>query len=638
MWPKLSQFVAANLVLASFEGCRAAVWLGNLADSYDFIVVGGGQAGLTIASRLSEDSSRTVLVIEAGDSGEAIQSKIDTPSSTYLDSITGTSADWQYTTIPEPNTNNRTIWWPRGKVLGGSSAMNAMYMVRPPQIEVDAWANLMAGESDAASQWNWNSLFAAMKKSETFHPPDEQARQLAQIQYDAGSHGEDGPIQVAYSPFQFEQNGQWIQAMSNAGIWSNPDAMSGRNWGAWTTNSFINPAGPWKRSYSRSAYIDPHKDRPNLTILVNSTVTRILFAQDSNSATGVEYAESRDGDRRTVNVNREVIVTSGAIGTPHVLLASGVGPRAVLEAAGVPVKVDLPGVGEHLQDHLTNSVTWNTSADTAGSLFKSGLRTPEFLSHINPGVAYLNASYLFGGDSGRDEFAQTVANQYSASLSTVPTQSSEIIEGYRVKYDVLSRTVIPSEVGIVELLLNMMGDGSISIGVAMQHPFSQGRLYINSSSVFDPPIIEPNYLAHPSDVVMLRQGLKVARAIGSVAPFNSTLGTELSPGPQVQTDEQWDAWIRGTTWTQFHPGCTCSMLPRNQGGVVDANLKVYGLDNVRVADGSVFPFLFSAHIGAPTYGVAEEASTLIRNSNSALPRGSWSWLGLFAIIGIVLAV
>ncbi|KAK7043178.1 hypothetical protein VNI00_008532 [Paramarasmius palmivorus] len=634
MWTKLSQFVAATLVLASFEGCRGAVWTGNLAESYDYIIVGGGQAGLTVAGRLSEDSSKTVLVIEAGDSGEAIQSKIDTPSSTYFDSITGTSADWQYTTVPEPNTNNRTIWWPRGKVLGGSSAMNAMYMVRPPQIEVDAWSELVSSDS-----WNWNSLFANMKKSETFHPPDNEARDVAKIQFDASSHGTDGPIQVAYSPFQFEQNGQWIEAMSNAGIWSNPDAMAGRNWGAWTTNSFIDPAGPWKRSYSRSAYIDPHKDRPNLTILVNSTVTRILFAsQDNPTATGVEYAETKDGEKRTVNVNREVIVTSGAIGSPHVLMTSGVGPRAVLEAAGVPVQVDLPGVGEHLQDHLTNSVTWNTSADTAGSLHASGLATPEFLSHINSGVAYLNASYLFGGDSGRDEFAQTVANQYSDSLSTVPTQSQEIIEGYRVKYDVLSKTVIPSEVGIVELLLNLMGDGSISIGVAMQHPFSQGRMYINSSSVFDHPIIEPNYLAHPSDVVMLRQGLKVARAIGSVAPFNSSLGAELSPGSEVQTDEQWDAWIKGTTWTQFHPGCTCSMLPQEQGGVVDANLKVYGLNNVRVADGSVFPFLFSAHVGAPTYGVAEEAATIIRNSNSALPNGSWSWLGLFAFIGVVLAV
>ncbi|KAK1232535.1 hypothetical protein PQX77_004328 [Marasmius sp. AFHP31] len=633
MWPKLEQLSAVALVLACADFSSARIPLsrrfavdGPLADSYDYVIVGGGQSGLALAARLTEDSSTTVLVIEAGDNGDGARQRIDTPSSTYLNSITGTQWDWQYTTLPEASTNNRTIWWPRGKVLGGTSAMNAMYMVRPSKIEVDAWADL----SGDASRWNWDSLYAAMKKSESFTPPNNDLRAIAKPQWDESSHGTDGPIHTSYPPFAFTQSGQFLDAMNNIGIWNNPDSMSGKNWGAWTTGTFINPSN-WTRSYSRTGYIDPLGQRTNLNIITNSTATRILFASESDStATGVEYARTKDAAKQSIKATREVIISSGAIGTPHLLLVSGIGPKSVLDGAGVKVQVDLPGVGQHLQDHLTNSVTWNTTSDTATALYSSGLRTPEFLGHVNSGVAYLNASYLFGN---AQNFQKQVEEQYSSSLSkALLSQDSTIIEGYKARYDVISKTIIPSQVGLVELLLNMMGNKTISVGVALQHPLSQGRLYINSSSIFDRPLIQANYLAHPADVVMLREGLKVARRLGSVAPFNNTLLNELSPGANVNSDEEWDKWIADSTWTQFHPGCTVSMLPQKQGGVVDSSLKVYGTNNVRVVDGSVFPFLFSAHLGAPTYGIAEIGATVVANSSSSLPKGSWSWLGLFTFI------
>ncbi|KAL0058832.1 hypothetical protein AAF712_014459 [Marasmius tenuissimus] len=514
-----------------------------------------------------------------------------------------------------------------------------MYMVRPSKIEVDAWAQMVEGTGDS-SKWNWDSQFAAMKKSETFTPPSGENKDIAKVQWDENSHGTDGPIHTSYPPFAFVQSGQFLDAMNNVGIWNNPDSMSGKNWGAWTTGNFINPSN-WTRSYSRTGYIDPLGQRANLNIITSSTATRILFASDSDlTANGVEFARNKDAAKQTVRANREVIISSGAIGSPHLLLVSGIGPKSVLDDAGVQTRVDLPGVGQHLQDHLTNSVTWNTTADTAGSLYATGLRSTEFLSHVNSGVAYLNASYLFGS---AEDFQKQVADQYTASLSTaLLSQDPAIIEGYKARYDVISKTIIPSEVGIVELLLNLMGDKSISIGVALQHPLSQGRLYVNSSSIFDPPQIQANYLAHPADIVMLREGLKVARRLGSVQPFNSTLLNELSPGAEVNTDEEWDRWIAGSTWTQFHPGCTVSMLPREQGGVVDASLKVYGTNHLRVVDGSVFPFLFAAHVGAPTYGVAETGASLVAadKSNSAstlLPKTSWSLIGLFAI-GVALAV
>ncbi|KAL0578857.1 hypothetical protein V5O48_003137 [Marasmius crinis-equi] len=644
MWPKLAQLSSVALVLASVDLSDAAHPLsrrfsfdGSLAESYDYVIVGGGQSGLTLAARLTEDSSTTVLVIEAGDNGDGIRSRIDTPSSTYLDSITGTQWDWQYSTLPDAATGNRTIFWPRGKVLGGTSAMNAMYMVRPSKLEVDAWSSLADGGD--TSKWNWDSLFAAMKKSESFSPPSDDVKNIAKVQWNAGSHGTDGPIHTSYPPFAFVQVGQYLEAMNNIGIWNNPDPMAGENWGAWATGTFVNPTN-WTRSYSRSGYIDSLPQRSNLNIITNSTATRILFQSESDStATGVEFARDKDSDKKTVKANKEVIISSGAIGSPHLLLVSGIGPKSVLDSAGVKVQVDLAGVGEHLQDHLTNAVTWNTSADTAGSLLKGGLRSTEFLANINTGVAYLNATYLFGDAA---TFQKQVQDEYSSSVSkAVLTQNSDVVEGYKARYDVISRQIIPSQVGLVELLLNMMGDGSVSIGVALQHPLSQGRLYINSSSIFDKPQIQANYLAHPADVVMLREGLKVARRLGSVAPFNTTLRGELGPGPTVNSDEEWDKWIAQSTWTQFHPGCTVSMLPKDKGGVVDASLKVYGTNKLRVIDGSVFPFLPSAHLGAPTYGLAETGATIVaaaKNSAASLPKGSWSWLGLFAFISVVLTV
>ncbi|KAG7098343.1 hypothetical protein E1B28_000303 [Marasmius oreades] len=636
MW--LSTTTALVLVLASIQlnTCYAQQSQelerrfsvdGAVAEAYDYVVVGGGQSGLAVASRLTEDSSVSVLVIEAGDNGDALRKDIDTPSSTYFKPITGTNNDWQYQTLPENNTNNRIVWWPRGKVVGGTSAMNAMYMVRPSQLEVDAWGKV-AGDSN---RWGWNSLLAGMKKSETFTPPQDDVKNIAKIQFDASSHGTNGPIHTSYPPFGFVQYGQFLDAMNNVGIWNNPDAMSGKNWGAWTTGTFINPAN-WTRSYSRTGYIDVLPQRANLNIITSSTVTKILFRSDSDStATGVEFARGKDAARQTVKANREVILSSGAIGTPHLLLLSGIGPKDVLTAAGVKVQVDLPGVGQHLQDHITNSVTWNTTVDTAGSLFKSGTKSAEFLAHVNSGVAYINATYLFGDAA---TFQKQVADQYTSSLSTaLLSQDPTVVEGYKTRYDVISKQIIPSEVGLVELLINLMGETTTSIGVALQHPLSQGRVYINSSSVFDPPLIQPNYLAHPADIVMLREGLKLARRLGSTSPFNTTLRNETSPGSNVQSDEDWDKWIAATTWTQFHPGCTAAMFPKNQGGVVDTSLKVYGTNKLRVVDGSVFPFLFSTHLGAPTYGVAEIGSTIVASAKnsavSSIPKGSWSWLDLF---------
>lgn len=623
MWSSVS--LTAFLLFSSVVSCYPVTWeqlssrfvyeTSPSRDSYDFVIVGGGLAGLVVASRLSEDSNHTILVIEAGDSGEQVQTRIDTPSYAYTDGLTGTAYDWAYRTAAQTELSNREIPWPRGKLLGGSAAINGMYMVRPAEVEVNAWQSLVGG--DGADEWKWDSVLAGMDKSETFSPPTQSVEELAGITYNAEARGDSGPIHSSYTGYTFSQLADWGTSLAAAGIPVNSDPSSGKISGSFVATSAINPSN-WTRSYSRSAYIDPLPPRSNLAILVNSTVTRLLFSDtssDNKTVSGIEYV-STDGTTHSVNVDKEVILSSGVIGSPQILMVSGVGPRDVLEAAGISVVVELPGVGQHLQDHISARVEFSTTVDTAGAIAASGSdtsRTAEFLSFVNSATVYVNSSFLLGAEG-----ASSLKNEMDTWLSSmdpamVPSSSTEVAEGFKAIYNAISGTIFPSsDVGVVEMLLNMAFQGMMSIAVAVQHPLSQGRLYVNSSSVFDPPVIDPWYLSNPADKRILREGLKLARAISQIDPLAASLGEETSPGSTVSTDEQWDAWLVTQASTEYHPTGTCAMLPQDKGGVVNAKLQVHGLSNVRVVDGSIFPFAFSCHLMAPLYGVSEQAADIIR--------------------------
>ncbi|PCH36474.1 GMC oxidoreductase [Wolfiporia cocos MD-104 SS10] len=612
---------------------RNIVLDGSIADSYDYVIVGGGTAGLVLAARLSEDSNTTVLVLEAGDTGEAVQDQIDIPSFAYYNSLIGTSYDWNYETVPQPNASNRELSWPRGKVLGGSSAVNGMYLVRPSEVEVDAWASMV----ENGSIWSWDNLYDAMKKSETYTPPVTTVDDVAHIEYQNSSHGFSGPLHASYPGYMMPQVGNWTSTFNNVGVMTSTDPDGGDGWGAFVATSAINPSN-WTRSYSRNAYIDPLPPRSNLAILPNATVTRLVFTNSTGgnlTATSVEYASYRGAATQSVSVSKEVILAAGAIGSPQILMLSGVGPADVLQAAGVTVQKELPGVGQHLQDHIYAEVTWKTNEQTAATIYYANysddtptVSTP-FLSFINSATAYVNLSTLVAEpDTYASEIADAV-NTNAASL--VPSQYSEVVEGYKAIYNITAQKLLTSSVGQMEILLSLTGAGQydqqvVSVQAALQHPFSQGRLYINSSDAFDYPIINPQYLSHNADLVLLRQGLKFCRTIGNTSPLSAAMGEEVSPGSSVNTDEEWEEWLAQNIYTEYHPSCSCAMLPESQGGVVDAQLKVYGLNNVRVADSSVFPFEFSAHLQAPTYGLAEQAASLIKGTyvNADAPSSSSS--------------
>ncbi|CRG84226.1 Alcohol dehydrogenase [acceptor] [Talaromyces islandicus] len=582
--------------------------------SYDFVVVGGGQAGLVLGRRLSENTNYTVLVLEAGTNGDEYRERIDTPAYSYYDSLWTTPLNWNFSTVPQPNAGDREIFWPRGKTLGGSSAINGLYLTRPGKDEINAWMDMLGG-MDGADNWSWDSFYAALKKSETFTPPSDTIAAEANITWDASNHGTDGPIHASYPGYTFSQVGQWIMSLGTVGVASSSEMYGGANYGAEVSTSTINPSN-WTRSYSRTGYLDPLSDTGNYDVLTDAYVTRLIFNTPSNTgnltASAVEYTCDGGKTNQTVQISKEVILAAGTVGSPAVLLYSGVGPKDVLSDAGVDLVSELPGVGQHVQDHFSATVKWTTNVETSGSIYyNDGPQKNDtlYLSYIDSAIAYVNATALFGDEV--DTLQQNILSnitQYSPNT----TYDAGVVAGYQAIANVTASNILNSTVGQIEILyMNSDANGDVGITAALQHPYSHGRIYINSSNPLDYPVIDPNYLAHPADQDILVKGIKLVRRIGESSPLKSTLVKEITPGSDVQTDDDWLDWLRQSASTEFHPSSSCAMLPQEQGGVVDAKLRVYGLANVRVADASVAPISLSTHLMSSTYAIAEQASSII---------------------------
>ncbi|KAI0477384.1 hypothetical protein GGR56DRAFT_665411 [Xylariaceae sp. FL0804] len=584
-------------------GCLALV----VADSqtYDFIVVGGGTAGLAVATRISQYlTNSSVLVIEAGPDGR------DVPD-IYLPgekgSTLGSRYDWNFTTVPQPYADNRTLAQNRGRVLGGSSALNLLSYDRGVEADFDAWQEL------GNDGWNWKSMHAAMESAETFQLTSVEGEAGIAV---AGGVGDDGPIHFLVDRFNPPQQKLFFPTMRNLGLEETYTFLDGDMIGYMRhTSNVLNKN--YTRSYS-PAFLA--RAGSNLHLKLDTTVAKVnLEKGDSCKATGVTLV-----DGTVITAKKEVILSAGSVQSPQLLELSGIGNKTVLSAAGVEPVVDLPSVGENLQDHVKITTSYqlkpNYTSDTELSLNATFAaeqladwkkNVSGFYDDTSSGCAYMNweqAGY---------------SQSYFVSLAKRSMDASNPIDRQKFKnLEDLSRRVPQLEIifddgylgvkGYPNASSRLYGKQFMTFIASVNHAFSRGHTHIGSADVGDPPRFDPRYLSAPYDAQAVALGARYLRRLANTEPIRTAWASEYEPGVEaVSTDAEWVAYARSNCETIWHPMGTCAMLPRADGGVVSARLEVYGVENLRVVDASVMPILISGHIQTATYGIAERAAKMV---------------------------
>ncbi|TIA89330.1 hypothetical protein E3P99_02117 [Wallemia hederae] len=649
----LSSLLLAASTLATYNPhAQHKHWLTARADTsddaskvnnkdFDFIVMGGGVAGLAIAARLSEDENLSVAVIEAGGDGSDVSDQIYIPGYSYLNGLTVSDYDWDYKTEQQQviNGNDATFGsrWPRGKGLGGSGAINGLFWCRASTPEYDAWNTL---NPDSPIDWGWDEMQKYMKKSETLHKPTQEQIDNFHISFNEDDHGSDGPIQVGWPYFIYDSVKHWIPAYEALGVNIPNDGASGNNHGPVITPSIINPTN-MSRSDPKAGYIDPLPPRPNLTILTKHQVTTIDFSDEKDDqgnliANGVYFGKADGSNKNNLyraTAKKEVIMSGGTVNTPQTLQLSGIGPKALLDSLNIPVKHALPGVGHNLQDHAATSVYFNTNVpETWYELKNEETAATELAkwkndngrskwSYVNQAIGYPDANDIMPGNV--DTFSTDIKNgidDYANSVKQMYQEDDTVIAGMREQWDITEK-YLKQEVGQLEMLMTMLGGGpgEIGIQVALQHPFSRGVIQITSNDPFTHPAINPGYLTNSADMEILRQGVRFAIELSKAGEMKDYINKQENFNDN--SDDAIDAAIRDDAHTEYHPLGTASMLPLDKGGVVNTSLIVYGTSNLRVVDSSIIPLEVSAHLMATTFGIAEKAADIVKTHYSQIAAG-----------------
>ena len=530
---------------------------------YDYIIVGAGSAGSVLANRLSEDPANKVLLIEAGGSDRRffIQMPIG-----YGITYHQKTVNWMYMTEPSPDADNKPSYWPRGKVMGGSSSINAMVYVRGNPKDFDEWSE--AGNPG----WSYKEVLPYFKKMESWQNGADNFR------------GGDGPLKVSEVSKQLHPLcDNFLSAAQEIGMKLNPDMNGEKQEGV---GNYQITTHKGQRMSSSRAYLWPIKYRSNLTVLKKALVTKVLIRD--KKAYGVKYLKS--GKTHELLASREVILSAGSINSPQLLQLSGVGPKKILEQVSVPLVHDSPAVGENLQDHLGVSYFYKSKVPTLNDELRPVL-----------GKIYQGLRYIF---SRRGPLSLSV-NQSGGFIRTSDNLKKPNIQLY---FSPVSYSLESSD---KRAMMSPDPFSAMLLGISNCSPRSRGSVHLRSSDPSSPPIIKPNYLSNESDVKDLLEGVKILRKLVKTESFRTVIGEEFRPGPQCQTDEQMIQHIKDTVWTVFHPSSTCRMGPDPKSNVVDSNLKVYGIEGLRVADASIFPSLVCGNINAATIMVGEKASDLI---------------------------
>jgi choline dehydrogenase-like flavoprotein len=519
---------------------------------HDYVIVGAGSAGCVLANRLSEDPAVRVLLIEAGRRDRHPNIKIPAAFAKQFQ----TKLDWDLATEPEPHCDDRSLYVPRGKGLGGSSSMNAMLYVRGNPLDYDGWA------AAGAEGWGWDEVRPYFLKAE-----DNQRG-------DSEHHATGGPLRVEDARSPRPLTGRFLAACEEAGVPRIDDYNGPEQDGA----SLVQVTQRGGRRWSAAdAYLRPAQKRPNLEVVTGALVSGVEIT--NGTATGVRYSRRRGGER-VARAEREVILAAGAIGSPQLLLLSGVGPAAQLQEAGVPVVQDLPAVGENLQDHPYVSCVWDVPG--GGSL--ADAEKPKAL-----------LEYLLRRSG---PLSSSVAEAFAFVRSRPGLPAPDLQFHFAPAYFV--------DNGFEEY------DGhAITMGPVLVKPQARGWVRLRSADPAAKPRILTNSLADDEDLAALVAGVRLSREIAAAAPFAETLGRELFPGADADTDEAIAADVRRRADLLYHPVGTCR-IGTDSDAVVSPTLEVHGLECLRVVDASVMPLIPGGNTNAPTIMIAEKAADLIR--------------------------
>ena len=539
----------------------------------DYIVVGAGSAGCVLANRLTADGKTRVLLLEAGGDdrpthnlGQFMSNLMIHVPVGYSQTLKDPKVNWLYSTEPDPGTGDRVHVWPRGKVLGGSSSINGLLYIRGQHADYDGWRQL------GCEGWAWDDVKPYFMRAE-----HQERAGLGE------HHGADGPLNVSDVTQTHEVSDDVVEACVEAGIPRNHD-VNGEDQEGVTYYQLTVKNG--QRCSAAVAYLHPAMNRANLRVETNALASRVLF--EGKRAVGVEF--TRGGETRTAKAAREVILAGGAVNSPQLLQLSGVGPAALLKEHGVEVVADLPGVGENLQDHYVIIHTYRLKAGTVS------------VNELTKGTRFL-------GETLKYVFQRKGLLTLSAAHIAVFCKSRPELSGPDIQFHILPATMDAQkamEKGVMEL----EGQPGLTIAPCQVRPESRGTIRIKSADPTEYPAIQPNYLSDPIDQAVAVAGLKWGRKIAAQPALAKWIEHEMMPGPDFATDEMLLGYARMAGTTIYHPVGTCQM-GSGPAAVVDPQLRVRGVEGLRVVDASIMPRLVSGNTNAPTIMIAEKAADMI---------------------------